>query len=211
MLVPGTNGFTAYAAGTQCQGKYDASDAAASEWTIQCHESDDPWPLNSEPGNEGNLSTGAANGRCFFNASRNFYTGTLSPSPGANLPPFFSLAVLPGPRIVVGGIDGKVQMLDGPSLKPLAGTRDWGSDFAAIHTGCGSGTQILASSSGEAESDSLRAYEIDAEEAVPVSGPLEMDGTVTALWTAPGGASALAVIRKSPTEFEVARVAALCP
>jgi len=39
------------------------------------------------------------------------------------------------------------------------GTRDWGSDLALISSGCGTGTQIVVSGSGEQASDSLRAYE----------------------------------------------------
>lgn len=222
VLAPSADGFTAYTAGTECEGKYDfASGADAGGWTIECRETDDPWPVNAGPVNAGLVNAGPANAsklsagpaalRAFFNPARNFYTGTLSPSLNVDLPVFFSTAVLPGPRLIFGGIDGKVQMLDGVSLKAVAGTRDWGSDFAAIRSGCGSGTQVLATGSGEAESDSVRAYEIDAQEAAPASAPLEMGGTVTALWTAPDGASALAVVRKSPTEYEVARVAALCP
>ena len=41
-------------------------------------------------------------------------------------------------------------MVDNGALKPVTGTRDWGSDFAALHSGCGAGTQIVASGSGEA-------------------------------------------------------------
>jgi len=200
LLIPSADGFAAYAPGTQCEGKF----APGSDWTIQCHESDDPWPVITS-----NLSEDNNQLRAFFNPARNFYTGVLTPSPSDHLPPFFSIAV--SPRLILGGIDGKVQVFDGNSLKPVTGTRDWGSDLAAIHSGCGSGTQILATSSGEAENDSLRAYELTGQEAVAATPTLEMAGAVTALWTAPDGASALAVIRKSPTEYEVARVAALCP
>jgi hypothetical protein len=182
------------------------SGAQAGDWTIHCHEGDDPWPVNAS-----NLAADSTRLRAFFSPGRNFYTGILTPGPKDDLQPFFSIAVLPGPRLIFGALDGKVQMLDGNNLKPVTGARDWGSDFAAIHTGCGSGSQILATSSGEAESDSLRGYEFSAQEAIAASAPLEVGGTVTALWTAPDGASALAVIRKSTTEYEVARVAALCP
>jgi hypothetical protein len=37
-----------------------------------------------------------------------------------------------------------------------------------------------------------------------------MDGTVTALWTAPDGKSVLAVVRNAANEYEVDRVTALC-
>ena len=97
----------------------------------------------------------------------------------------------------------------------MSGTRDWGSDFAALNSGCGAGTQIVASGSGEALSDSLRAYEMPGQEAVPATAPLTMDGTVTALWTAPDGKSIYAVVRRtanpsSSDEYEVDRVTASC-
>ena len=130
--------------------------------------------------------------------------------------PFYSMATLPRAAtgnsiLLVNGTDGKVQMVAGNALKTVAGTRDWGSDFAAIHSGCGAGTQVLVSGSGEAESDRLRAYELPAQEAVAVSAPLEMGGTVMALSTAPDGASVWAVVRKSEKDYEVDRVTALCP
>jgi hypothetical protein len=207
LLVPAADGFTAYAIGTMCDGKFaSVNGTQAGDWTVQCHESDDPWPVNAN-----NLGSDPARLRAFFNPARNFYTGILIPSLNADLQPFFSIAVLPGPRLIFGGIDGKIQMLDGNSLKPVTGARDWGSDFAAIHTGCGSDTQILATSSGEAENDSVRAYELFAQEAVAATAPMDLGGTVTALWTAPDGASVLAVLRKSSIEYEVDRVAALCP
>jgi len=70
--------------------------------------------------------------------------------------------------------------------------------------------QVIASSTREAANDSLRAYELPALEAVPTSAPLAMDGTVTALWTAPDGKSVLAVVRNAANEYEVDRVTALC-
>jgi hypothetical protein len=51
---------------------------------------------------------------------------------------------------------------------------------------------------------------LPALEAVPASAPLAMDGTVTALWSAPDGKSVLAVVRNAADEYEVDRVTALC-
>lgn len=120
-----------------------------------------------------------------------------------------------GPALLIIGIDGKVELAENGSLRPVSGTRDWGSDFAALNSGCGAGTQIVASGSGEALSDSLRAYEMPGQEAVPATAPLTMDGTVTALWTAPDGKSIYAVVRRtanpsSSDEYEVDRVTASC-
>jgi hypothetical protein len=113
-------------------------------------------------------------------------------------------------ELLVGGIDGRVQILENGELKPIAGTRDWGSDAAALQSGCGAGAQILVSGSGEAPADSLRAYELPALEAAPASAPLAMGGAVTALWTAPDGKSVFAVVRNTSDQYEVDRVSALC-
>ena len=103
-----------------------------------------------------------------------------------------------------------MQLVENGALKPVAGTRDWGSDFAVLLSGCGTASQIIASGSGEAASDSLRAYELPALEAVPASAPLTMGGTVTALFPSPDAKSVLAVVRNAANEYEVDRVTALC-
>ena len=113
------------------------------------------------------------------------------------------------------GIDGKVQLTEAGVLKPVSGARDWGSDFAVLNTGCGSGAQVVASGSGEATADSLRAYDLPAQEAIPASAPLAMDGTVMALWTAPDGKSIFAIVRKqgnqgAGSQYEVDRVTSSC-
>ncbi len=152
--------------------------------------------------------------KAFYNAARNFFTGVISPSLGVDLPPFYSAALLPRPAagaaLLIGGIDGKVQLLENGALKPVTGARDWGSDFAVLHSSCGAGAQIIASGSGEAMSDSIRGYDLPAQEAVPASAALPVDGTVTALWTAPDGKSVFAVVRGATDQFEVDRVTATC-
>jgi hypothetical protein len=152
--------------------------------------------------------------KAFYNAARNYFTGVVTPSVGVDLPPFYSAGLVPraagGVGLLLTGIDGKVQLVDNSALKTVAGTRDWGSDFAVLLSGCGNGTQVIASGSGEAANDSLRAYELPAQEAVAVSGALAMDGTVTALWTASDGKSVFAVVRSAANEYEVDRVTALC-
>jgi hypothetical protein len=221
MLEPAADGFgfTAYTAGTECSGSYVPSmgnSVGSGDWTVRCHESDDPWPVIGGPLTLGPIVTGMAGVHAFYNASRDFFTGVITPGPGVDLMPFYSMAALPrgamgGTTLLVNGINGKVQMVVGNALKRVTGTRDWGSDFVAIRSGCGSGTQILVSSSGEGESDSLRAYELAAQEAVAVSAPLEMGGTVTSLSMAPDGVSVWAVVRKGAKDYEVDRVTALCP
>ncbi|MGO8759505.1 MAG: hypothetical protein ACLQG3_15400 [Terracidiphilus sp.] len=207
------NGFTAFTAGLECAGSYATpTDPAAKPrdgWTFQCHASDDPWPLSG-----GNTASGAPKISAFYNAARNYFTGVVTPSMGVDLPPFYELAIVPraagSGALLVGGIDGKVQLAENNALHPVAGTRDWGSDFAVLDAACGARPVVVASGSGEAANDSLRAYSLPALEAVPASAPLAVDGTVTALWTAPDGKSVLAVVRNAANQYEVDRVTALC-
>ena len=215
-------GFEAYIAGTACSGNYQPVQPAG-EWTVRCRESDDPWTIVQPPVTlMGSGSQTAATRmdvsitpiKAFYNAARDYFTGVFSPSLGVDTPPFYSATQIvraaASAPLLIGSIDGKVQIWDGPTLKPVSSTRDWGSDFAALNSGCGAGAQIIASSSGEALTDSLRAYELPALEAVPASAPLAMDGTVTALWTAPDGKSVFAVVRGAADQYEVDRVTASC-
>ncbi|MGA3131189.1 MAG: hypothetical protein ABSD59_10335 [Terracidiphilus sp.] len=213
VLIPAAdgNGFTAFTAGLACAGNYTLpTDPAAKprdSWTYQYHASDDPWPIAFD-------ASGAPQLKAFYNSARNYFTGVVSPSVGVDLPPFYAAVLLPrsagNAALLIGGIDGKVQLAENGTLKIVTGTRDWGSDFAVLHSGCGAEVQVIASSSGEAPTDSLRAYELPALEAVPASAPLTMDGTVTALSTAPDGKSVLVVVRNAANQYEVDRVTALC-
>ena len=219
VILPATGGegFEAHVAGMVCSGNY-APAQSAGDWPARCRESDDPWPIVRGPNPQSPLATSPADGsvslRAFYNAARDYFTGIITPSLNVDLPPFYSAAVLPRPAsgaaLLIGGIDGKAQLTEGGALKPVSGTRDWGSDFAVLNSGCGAGAQVLVSGSGEAASDSLRAFELPAQEAIPASAPLAMDGTVTALWTAPDGKSVLAVVRGAADQYEVDRVTASC-
>jgi hypothetical protein len=213
VIVPSASadGFEAFIPGIECKGGYQPAQPAG-EWTIRCRESDDPWTIAQF--SSGIVSPDSSPTlKAFYNMTRNYFTGVVAPSVEADLPPFYTAAVVPRPDgagLLINGIDGKVQLAERGAIKAVSGTRDWGSDFAALRTGCGAGTQIVASGSGEAATDSLRAYELPGQEALPASAPLTMDGTVTALWTAPDGKSLLAVVRTAADEFEVDRVTASC-
>ena len=216
----GGSRFEAWIPGVECTGTSSPGSLNAN-WDVQCHASDDPWAVTQPPLELTNFGTPSAQAnvsitplQAFYNSARNYFTGVLSPSAGADLRPFYALAILPRlanqSALLVGNIDGKVQMAENGALRPVAGTRDWGSDFAVVHSGCGTGAQVIASSSGEATTDSLRAFEIPALEAVPVSASLSVDGAVTAMWTAPDGKSVFAVVRNAANQYEVDRVTALC-
>ena len=228
VIVPsrGGEGFEAFVAGMVCDGSY-AKGTMDGGWTVRCSEGDDPWQL-SVPLSLQTAATKQSENievtplKAFYNSSRDYFTGVLAPSLGADLPQFYTAAIVPRPAgsgslaaLLVNGIDGKVQLTETSVLKPVSGARDWGSDFAVLNTGCGAGAPVVASGSGEAIADSLRAYDLPAQEAIPASAPLAMDGTVMALWTAPDGKSVLAVVRTpanqgAANEYEVDRVVASC-
>jgi hypothetical protein len=220
------DGFEASVAGMVCDGRY-VRDLTASDWAVRCREGDDPWQLSNMRAQQAETGTQAINVegtplRAFYNSTRNYFTGVLVPNLGVELSPFYSAATLPRPAgsgvqeaLLVNGIDGKVQLTEGSVRKPVSGTRDWGSDFAALSTGCGTGTQIVVSGSGDALADSLRAYELPAQEAIPASAPLATDGTVTALWAAMDGKSVFVVVRKpgvqgAANQYEVDVVTSSC-
>jgi len=206
----GGDRFTAFLAGSVCSGTYQSTQPVG-EWTVRCAESDDPWMIPGPTATASAENTVAL--KAFYNASRNYFTGTVVPAQGVDLPPFYTAALLPrsnGTAWLIGGIDGKVQTLENGAVKPVAAARDWGSDFAALHTGCGAGTQIVVSGSGAAVTDSVRAFELPAQEAIPASAPLAMEGTVTAIWAAPDGKSVYAIVRGADNRYEVDRVTALC-
>ena len=56
----------------------------------------------------------------------------------------------------------------------------------------------------------LRAFELPAFEAIPAGAPVELNGSVTALWPAPDLRSAVAILETRGGEYEVDRVTALC-
>jgi hypothetical protein len=212
MPTPDGSGFDGFLAGVACMGTAPVANQPGS-WSVQCHASDDPWTILQAPAQQNGLPAAPAF-KAFYNASRDYFVGVVTPGIGVDLPGFYSAALVPraagNGAFLIAGVDGKVQLAENGALAAVAGTRDWGSDMAVLHSGCGTGTQVIASGSGEAVSDSLRAYELPALEAVPVSAPVAMEGTVTAMWPAPDAKSVFAVVRKAANQYEVDRVTALC-
>ena len=221
VLVSSSNGssFDAWIPGAHCSGSI-ASEAEGGALKVACSGSDDPWSVAQPSIDAGDSASSSSSAivaatpiRAFYNAARNWFTGVLVPSPGSDLPPFYSLAVIQrisAPALLVDGIDGKVLLVENGAPHAVAGTRDWGSDLAPLHSGCGSGVQVIVSGSGQAASDSLRAHDLQSLEAVPASEPLELDGSVMALSAARDGKSLLATVRHANNIYEVDRVTALC-
>jgi hypothetical protein len=170
---------------------------------VTCADSDDPWPVGSI--------------KALFNSGRNYFTGVTIPSNGTGLGPFYSAATLlqkRGTATVFTEVGGQVRLFDGASLKPLAGSRDWGSDVAGVVSACGSGAQLLATASGTGTSESLLAYDVEGHSAIPVSAPLPLDGSVTAMWSAPAGQSSnVATVilgKRFPQQYEAYIVSLGC-
>ena len=194
--------------------------------TLNCHESDDPWPLMSGTVNGGANavfpSAGLGNGastlvpqvRAFFAPTRNFFSGALAPGVGkfTTLPKFYSAAVLPRDKYTLwlfAATDGQVHMVDGVSDQ--VAKFGWGSDLASVKTSCGAGWQVLATTSGEQAEDSVRAYEFPDRDAVAVSAGIDFSGVVSALWTEAKGDTAIAVARNRETgSYEAFRLALAC-
>jgi hypothetical protein len=184
--------FDVYLPGTFCRS------GAAAPLPINCSDSDDPWPLTPDDGTV----------RAFFAASRNFFTGALSPGIGKvpNVPSFYSAAALPRSGYTLwafAAVDGSLHLVDGMTDQANRGGK-WGSDLAAVHSSCGTGTQLLVSESGElasgnSERDGLSAFEIPDRDPVAASSAVEFDGRIVALWSGSNGNGATAIVRRNNT------------
>jgi hypothetical protein len=167
---------------------------------LSCTDSDDPWPIVSQ--------------KAFYNAARNYFTGVLVPGYGTPARPFYSAAEYArsaGTVTLFSETTGQVLLYDKSTPRIITGTRDWGSDIVSIPSTCSAGSLLLVSAAGDAPTDSVRAYEIPGKEAIPVSAPMPLDGSVMAMWPANDGATATIVIRKQqPLQYEAYNVSAVC-
>lgn len=193
--------------------------------SLNCRESDDPWPLLSGAMNGSAMasfpSAGIGNGATalvpqvhgFFATNRNFFTGALTPAIGkfTTVTKFYSAAVLPREKYslwLFTGVDGQVHVNDG--LNDQMARLGWGSDIASVRTACGAGWQVLASNSGESN-EAVRAYELPDRDPVAVTPPIDFAGPITALWTEARGDTAIAVTQNRDTgNYEAFRLAMVC-
>lgn len=155
--------------GTRCGG-------SISPPSLECRESDDPWPVDS-----GLVA--------FFSPRRNFFSGLLAgQSAGASVVPFFSGAAWQNSdqrMWLFTGTDGRARLFQNDLGTPVALYNSWGSAVAAVHSNCGSGWQLLMTAPTDTiRPDSVQAMEIAGREALPVSAPVDLSGAIEALWTA---------------------------
>ena len=191
--------FDVYLPGTFCRS------SAAAPLTLACNDSDDPWPLTAEDNSV----------RAFFAPARNFFTGALSPGIGkvSAVPSFYSAAALPRSKYtlwLLAAVDGSVHLIDGITDQAIRGLH-WGSDLAAVHSSCSTGTQVLVSEAGDPERDSLRAFEVPDRDAVVASSAIEFDGRIAALWPETSGNNAVAIVKREDTGwYEANRISISC-
>ena len=189
--------FDAYLPGVFCRS------SAHAPVTLDCYQSDDPWPVGTSP-----LGLNA-----FFASTRNYFTGALGPGIGneTTAPPFYSAAPLPRDRYTLwlfSGVDGQLHLLDG--VGEQATRLEWGSEIASLDSRCGAGWQVLATSAGNGPDDTLRAFAVPDRQPV-VSSEVEFSGTITALWPESDGSAAIAVARNPVTEkYEAFRISLVC-
>ena len=193
------NGFqvSAFLPGTLCTG-------TTTPPSLQCRASDDPWQLDRE-------SLAA-----FFSPARNFFTGVLAGrAAGENVPAFFSAATIQNGSsrlLVFAGTDGRSRIFPSDVSAAAIIVNDWGSNLAAVRSGCGNGWQLLATAPGDLNRpDSVQAFEIEGHQQSPVSSILELGGPVLAFWPGENPQSAHAVVQSLMTgKFEAWSLVVAC-
>ena len=162
---------------------------AAAPLTLNCRETDDPWPLvpaalsggtfSGFPG-AGSTAVAISPLGAFYAPTRNFFTGALTSGIGkfTIVPKFYSAAFLPRDKYLLwlfAATDGHVHMIDG--INDQAARFDWGSDLTNVKTSCGASWQVLATSPEEGTADSVRAYEFPDRDPVAVSTAIDFPGS----------------------------------
>ena len=186
----------AYLPGTVCEV------ASLGTNVIVCRESDDAWKMGYRA--------------AFFNSGRNYFTGALVPASDKASGPFYSMAWLEKQNYtlqVSTGVDGRVRMSDGVNerMLPAAATSDWGSDVAAVKSGCGSGAQLLVTANGDdTMGDSLRAYEVPDRDPVLVSTSTDFPGPIMALWSHDATGASAIVHNLQTGQYEAYSVSIAC-
>jgi hypothetical protein len=163
--------------------------------SLTCSVSQEPWIISSDRG----IITSAA-----FSARRNFFVGSLGPSQsGTKEPSFYSMGMDSAgqvPRSVVETRDDGRELLFQEGPEPGAEFAGWGSDIASLSLECGNKWQLFVTRPGDwTQPDAIQVFEIVERQAVALSEPVELDGPVTALWTASDTKSVNAVVHNLKT------------
>jgi hypothetical protein len=160
--------------GVRCTGPLDSRDPTR---TLECMESDDPWPLTLDSGTPVSA---------FYATNRNNFTGLLtSAGTDQTVPAFYSASVIgENSGWVFANTDGRARYYASMKQQPML-LSGLGSELASIKSECGSKWQLLVTRTGDrTQSDAVQALEVVGREATPVSSPMEFSGPITALWPA---------------------------
>jgi len=103
---------------------------------------------------------------------------------------FSSLAVIAPPAssgasapVIATTPDGRALLFEGSST-PVASFPGWGSDVAALYSTSRAGWPLLVTRAGDwTTPDSIQAFDIIDRQAVAISGEINFDGPITALWS----------------------------
>ena len=201
LIIGRENSFSVNLPGAKCNGTLEPA------LKLDCHESDDPWPLV-----DGSLPGAAA----YFAADRNFFDGRIRFEDGheLKLAPFFSAGYVRskgGAMWLLAGLDDRAQLL-GLGAESLAKIGGWGSAIISLQTACQSGGQVLANRAGDSsQADAVLAYEIVNRKAEAASAPVEFSGPVTELWPVADGSAAIAISHNLKTgTYEAFRLSISC-
>jgi len=230
IIVRNNGRFDVYVPGSKCSG------ALAPALTLECHESEEPWPLNGGEREGNSANSGAWIGpAAYFMPDRNFFDGRVKFDDGREIKtlPFLAAVVMPlkaathaglptatgrvppgaasVPGLLFSGLDGRAQLLNG-NAEPVANVGGWGSQIVGLQSSCGSGWQVLATQARDLnEPDAVQAYEIVNRKPVPVSTSLEFAGPITELWPLADGTEALAISHNLQTDtYEAFRLSVSC-
>jgi hypothetical protein len=142
----------------------------------------------------------------FLAPSRNWFQGPAAAASNTsrmNEDPFFSLAGLDihgDPGWISSETNGEARLFNGKNGNVLGTVSEWGSELATVKSECSTGWQILATSKRDhTELDSVTVYEWTGNEFRALSEPLEMNGTIVAMWSDESGGPARAVVRNLKT------------
>lgn len=188
--------LAAYLPGTVCEVASLGANA------VVCRESDDAWKIGYRA--------------AFFNSGRNYFTGALVPASDKASGPFYSMVWMEKQNYtlqITMGVDGRVRMSDGVNerILPAAATSDWGSDIAAVKSGCGNGAQLLVTANGDdTVGDSVRAYEVPDRDPVLVSASTDFPGPLMALWSHEATGASAIVHNLQTGQYEAYSVSIAC-
>jgi len=167
--------------------------AAVDLGNLTCVEERQAWPLGIE--NAG------------LDATRNYFT---TPE---GLPFFAAAAVGSGSdtRWLVADQSGVLALLDG--ARRVVARSESGDDLVALTVPCAPGAHVLVASSSvrRRDTETLRLLRVVGNQLMPAAAPIEVAGTVTALWSTRGTAIATVVVRDAGGErYEAFHVSIAC-